>query len=577
MSSGRGCRSSVAGAPRPTALVGIARRHWPCGTRPTVTRPVSPWLTRPGLSLDVRPSRRRRWARASTRCSWPGRWPSRADVDLVLFGRRDDAGPVAGRWPRRRVVGARPPAPPAPAGLGAAPPARPAGRRPASTSTTDRTTPCPSARTCPTVVTVHDLSFFEEPRLARAVQGPGLPAGHRGGGPSGRGGGLPQPGDGRPAGPVVPGRGRGVRRPPRRRHRTGSGPTSPSREPTRAALARLDRRLSDGRPFLLLRGHARAPQGPARPWWPPSPGWPAGTPTPCWSWPGGTGGEWPTSSGPSSASGLADRIVRTGYVADAAVPALLRSAAAAVYPALYEGFGLPALEALACGAPLVTTSGTAMEEVAGDAAVLVGPGDGGGTGRRHRCRAGRPPRTRVRPERRRQRGFDIAAGHTWAASADRHMEAYRLAPSASSGASAPEPVWPGGDGRVTRRALPHHRWPRLRRHVAGRPSAGARATRSSSSTRRWTSPIPWPLLAAVSDAAPDAIYHLAALTHVGESWDEPLRVLEVNVIGTAAVLAAARQCGTDPAGPGHQLGRGLRGGHRPVAAPARPRTRPPPR
>jgi GDP-4-dehydro-6-deoxy-D-mannose reductase len=57
---------------------------------------------------------------------------------------------------------------------------------------------------------------------------------------------------------------------------------------------------------------------------------------------------------------------------------------------------------------------------------------------------------------------------------------------------------------------------------------------------------PRAILAAVSDAAPDAIYHLAALTHVGRSWDEPLGVLEVNVIGTAAVLAAARQCGTDP-------------------------------
>ncbi|HEX3981418.1 MAG TPA: GDP-mannose 4,6-dehydratase [Acidimicrobiales bacterium] len=57
---------------------------------------------------------------------------------------------------------------------------------------------------------------------------------------------------------------------------------------------------------------------------------------------------------------------------------------------------------------------------------------------------------------------------------------------------------------------------------------------------------PAAILGAVSDAAPDAIYHLAALTHVGRSWDEPLGVLEVNVIGTAAVLAAARQCGTDP-------------------------------
>lgn len=57
---------------------------------------------------------------------------------------------------------------------------------------------------------------------------------------------------------------------------------------------------------------------------------------------------------------------------------------------------------------------------------------------------------------------------------------------------------------------------------------------------------PAALLTAMSDAAPDAIYHLAALTHVGQSWDEPLRVLEVNVIGTGAVLAAARQCGSDP-------------------------------
>jgi len=57
---------------------------------------------------------------------------------------------------------------------------------------------------------------------------------------------------------------------------------------------------------------------------------------------------------------------------------------------------------------------------------------------------------------------------------------------------------------------------------------------------------PGALLDAVAEAAPDAIYHLAAMTHVGQSWDEPLRVLEVNVLGTAAVLGAARECGTDP-------------------------------
>ncbi len=57
---------------------------------------------------------------------------------------------------------------------------------------------------------------------------------------------------------------------------------------------------------------------------------------------------------------------------------------------------------------------------------------------------------------------------------------------------------------------------------------------------------PVAVLGAMSAAAPDAVYHLAALTHVGQSWEEPLRVLEVNILGTAAVLAAARQCGTAP-------------------------------
>jgi glycosyltransferase involved in cell wall biosynthesis len=125
-------------------------------------------------------------------------------------------------------------------------------------------------------------------------------------------------------------------------------------------------------------------------------------------------------------SGVAERIVRTGYLPDAAVPALLRSATAAVYPALYEGFGLPALEALACGAPLITTSGTAMEEVAGDAAVLVRPGDGGDLADAlDGALAGTTPSRAV--EERRNRGFEIVAGSTWEASAARHVEAYRFA------------------------------------------------------------------------------------------------------------------------------------------------------
>ncbi len=118
-----------------------------------------------------------------------------------------------------------------------------------------------------------------------------------------------------------------------------------------------------------------------------------------------------------------DRIIRTGYVPDEAVPALLRRAAAVAYPALEEGFGLPALEALACGAPLVTTAGTAMAEVTGGAAVLVTPGSVPelADALEQVLRAGGDV------EQRRRLGLEVAAAHTWEASAAHHVCAYRWA------------------------------------------------------------------------------------------------------------------------------------------------------
>jgi glycosyltransferase involved in cell wall biosynthesis len=64
-----------------------------------------------------------------------------------------------------------------------------------------------------------------------------------------------------------------------------------------------------------------------------------------------------------------------GRVSDDELAALYRGARAVAYPSLYEGFGLPVLEAMACGAPVVTSRGGATEEVADHAAVLVDPLD----------------------------------------------------------------------------------------------------------------------------------------------------------------------------------------------------------
>ncbi len=72
---------------------------------------------------------------------------------------------------------------------------------------------------------------------------------------------------------------------------------------------------------------------------------------------------------------IRDRIEQLGYVDEQDMPALYSMASVYVYPSLYEGFGLPVLEAMQCGCPVVASNATSIPEVAGDAALLVDPHD----------------------------------------------------------------------------------------------------------------------------------------------------------------------------------------------------------
>ncbi len=71
--------------------------------------------------------------------------------------------------------------------------------------------------------------------------------------------------------------------------------------------------------------------------------------------------------------GLEDRVHFIGFARDEDLPALYSGAACLAYPSLYEGFGFPVLEAMACATPVVTSTISSMPEVAGDAALLVDP------------------------------------------------------------------------------------------------------------------------------------------------------------------------------------------------------------
>jgi glycosyltransferase involved in cell wall biosynthesis len=107
--------------------------------------------------------------------------------------------------------------------------------------------------------------------------------------------------------------------------------------------------------------------------------------------------------------GAGSRVRFLGYLPDEDLPALLSGATAFAFPSLYEGFGMPVLEAMACGAPVLTANSTSLPEVAGDAALLVDPHD------THAIAAGLRRLVQDAPLRAelRARGLARAAGFTW--------------------------------------------------------------------------------------------------------------------------------------------------------------------
>jgi len=117
----------------------------------------------------------------------------------------------------------------------------------------------------------------------------------------------------------------------------------------------------------------------------------------------------------------ATRIRRLGFVNDALLPAMYRQARVVAYPSRGEGFGLPVLEAMACGAMVVTTAETVMAEVAGGAAALVPVGEASALAQAlteamrapDEERSARSARARARAE-----------AFTWDACLDQHLVAY---------------------------------------------------------------------------------------------------------------------------------------------------------
>lgn len=121
--------------------------------------------------------------------------------------------------------------------------------------------------------------------------------------------------------------------------------------------------------------------------------------------------------------GLRDRVRFIGYLDEEELPLWYAAATVFVFPSIYEGFGMPPLEAMACGAPVVTSNAASLPEVVGDAGLMVPPDDPDGF-------AAAIERLLDDAELRRElreRGFRQAQAYSWRTTAERTLAAYEAA------------------------------------------------------------------------------------------------------------------------------------------------------
>ncbi len=119
--------------------------------------------------------------------------------------------------------------------------------------------------------------------------------------------------------------------------------------------------------------------------------------------------------------GLGDRVVFTGGLPEADKATLLSAATVFAFPSLYEGFGLPVLEAMACGTPVLTANTSSLPEVTGDAALLVDPSDTAAISEGLGALLDSPERRQELV----RRGIERAAGYRWSRVAEQTVEVYR--------------------------------------------------------------------------------------------------------------------------------------------------------